>query len=270
MNILSLVFPEDLYCVSCGRPLPSQENDGVALCDRCAGEIEWVRGRCCGVCGRPLSNENPGRLCRDCAGAPDHSFSKGWACVLYSGRAAGIVRDMKYREKDWYCDTLAAFMAKRLLAETDPDTGELPCYDYIAAVPMAGKKRESRGYDQAALLARRLSRRIGVPYLKKAIMRVRETGVMSSLSRDERRQNLAFAFSVGYDKIETISAKRILLVDDVYTTGSSVDACAETLMAAGAGSVDVIVFAIGADHQRHETYAADQGVPERGRPSGCG
>jgi len=194
-------------------------------------------------------------------------FSKGYACALYSGRAAELVRDLKYREKSWYADTISALMAERYYSGADPETGELPCYDHIVAVPMASRRRASRGYDQAVLLARGLSRRIGVPYLAEVLSRVRETEVMSSLSAEERRQNLACAFSVGYDKIEKIAKKRILLVDDVYTTGSSVNACAETLRGAGAGIVDVIVFAIGADSRRHEAF---KDVTPRGRPSGCG
>ena len=247
MNLLDLIFPQGLYCISCGRPLPRQKEDAAALCERCAGEIEWITGRSCAKCGRPLSNENPGVLCRDCANTTRQSFTKGYACALYAGRAAECVRDMKYRDKAWYADTLAALMAERLLSEADPDTGEMPYYDYIAAVPMASKKKASRGYDQAVLLARGLSRRTGIPYLSKTLFRVRETGVMSSLSGEERRQNLEFAFSVGYDMIKMIKNKRILLADDVFTTGSTLDASAEALIAAGAAGVDVIVFAIGAD-----------------------
>ena len=256
MNILNLFFPVGLYCISCGRPLPPAEENSPALCESCAGEIQWVAGRSCEKCGRPLSDENPAKLCHNCVDNPSRSYTKGCACALYSGRAAEIVRDMKYRDRAWYAETVAALMADRYYEEADPATGELPCYDHIAAVPMAQKKKTSRGYDQAALIAKGLSSRIGVPYLSKALVRVRETGIMSSLSGEERRQNLRGAFSVGYDMIKTVSNKRILLADDVLTTGSTAEACAEALIAAGAGRVDVIVFAIGAD--------------SRGRPSGCG
>jgi len=260
MNLLDLIFPNALYCVSCGRPLPVPEKDGFALCERCSGEIVWITGRRCEKCGRPLADENSAKLCRNCADTTNQPFTKGFACALYSGRAAEIVRDMKYRDRAWYADTIAALMAERLYAEADPGTGELPVYDCIVNVPMAPKKKTSRGYDQAELIAKGLSRRTGIQYLSKALFRVRETGIMSSLSGEERRQNLEGAFSVCCDMIKN---KRILLTDDVFTTGSSSSACAETLLAAGASRVDVIVFAIGADSRRHEAYAADQGAPER-------
>jgi len=175
---------------------------------------------------------------------------------------------MKYREKPWYAETISALMANKYFSQADTETGELPCYDHITAVPMTRKKRESRGYDQAALLAGGLSRRIGVPYLPKALTRVRETDVMSSLSAGVRRQNLAYAFSAGYDNIEKTTMNTILLVDDVYTTGSSVSACAETLLLAGAGRVDVIVFAIGADVRRGEGRPAVVASPSQLRAKG--
>jgi len=154
---------------------------------------------------------------------------------------------MKYRDKAWYADTISRLMAERYISGADPETGELTHYDCLAAVPMTSKKKSARGYDQAALLAKGLARRIGVPYLPKALSRIRETEVMSSLSAEERRQNLKGVFSVRYDMIDHIAKRRILLVDDVYTTGSSVSACSEALIDAGAAAVDVIVFAIGAD-----------------------
>jgi len=257
MNLLQLVFPKGLYCISCGRPLPAQGEGGLALCDKCAGEIRWVTGRVCAKCGRPLAGENPGELCRECAADEELRFSKGYACAIYEGRAAELVRDMKYREKAWYADTVAALMADRYFSAADPFTGELPCCDCVIAVPMAAGKKAARGYDQAALLAHGLSIRIGAPCLSGALVRVRETDVMSSLSKEERRQNLSLAFSVRCDKIEAVKAKRVLLVDDVYTTGSSVSACADTLLAAGAAGVDVIVFAVGADSPKRVAVGSD-------------
>jgi len=247
MNILDLIFPKDLYCISCGRPLPAQEAGGLALCGRCASEIAWISGRSCEKCGRPLSDENPGVFCHECAGGGERVFNKGYACAVYAGRVADIVREMKYRQKSWYADTIASLMAARYFAAADPETGELPEYDGLACVPMNAKKKSARGYDQANLIARGLSRRTGIPCLAGALKRVRETDVMSGLTAGERRQNLAGAFAVPCDMIDIVAGKKLLVADDVYTTGSSVGVCAEALLAAGAESVDVIVFAIGAD-----------------------
>ena len=256
MNPLGLIFPVDLYCISCGRPLPPQGREGIALCESCYDGIVWVTGRRCAKCGRPLDAENPGEVCRDCAASPEHMFGKGLACALYMGTVAEIVRDMKYRGKSWYSGTLAAFMAARYAAETDPETGECPPHDFLVSVPMTGRKKSVRGYNQAELLTRELSERAGIAYLKDALVRVRDTGVMSSLSSDERRQNLSEAFTVPCDMIDILAGKRLLLADDVYTTGSTANACAAVLLAAGAESVDIICFAIGADVRRAEDRPA--------------
>ena len=253
MNLLDLIFPRDLYCLSCGRPVPLRGKEGFALCESCAGEIQWIKGRVCEKCGRLLSPENPGKLCHDCGDAAEHIFGKAYACVLYGGRVSGIVRDMKYHSRPWYADTLSALMAARYFAAVDPETGELPCFDYILPVPMSVMKRAVRGYDQAALLAKGLSRRIGAPCLEGALRRMRDTNVMSGLSSGERRQNLEGAFLLSCDMIDIVVGKRLLLVDDVYTTGSTVDTCAGVLLGAGAASVDVFVFAIGADVRRLAT-----------------
>jgi predicted amidophosphoribosyltransferase len=175
---------------------------------------------------------------------------------------------MKYRGKPYYAETLAAFMAARHLADADPGTGELPYYDFVAAAPMSAKKKAMRGFDQAALLARGFARRAGIPYAADALVRTHETDVMSSLSGDNRRQNLRGAFALGCDMIKTAAGKRFLLADDVYTTGSTADACAETLFDAGAAGVDVIVFATGADVRHAEDRPAVVESPSQLRAKG--
>jgi len=247
MNFLDLIFPGDLYCISCGRPLPSGTEKGIALCEKCAGEIAWVSGRLCKKCGRPLAKENQREFCRDCGSAQRHVYGKAMACTVYSGKAAELVREMKYRGKAWYSGTVSSLMAARYFAEADQGTGELPFYDYIVSVPMSAAKKASRGYDQAELIAAGLAKRINVPYIRKVLKRVRDTDVMSSLSAGDRRKNLDDAFLVPYDMIQKPGGKSLLLADDVYTTGSSADACAKQLFAAGAKAVDVIVFGIGSD-----------------------
>ena len=249
MNLCDLIFPRDLYCNSCGRPLPPQGRDGIALCESCTDEIQWVTGRSCAKCGKPLSAENPMDFCRDCS-ADAHTFGRGYACALYTGRAAGIVREMKYGSRAWYADTLSKVMAARYLSLADIETGELPSYDGLVAVPMAAGKKAVRGFDHAALLAGGFSRHTGIPLHSGMLVRVRETGVMSSLSENERRQNLTGAFAVGCGMMKYTAGKILLMVDDVYTTGSTADACAEALLAAGAKQADLIVFATGADVRR--------------------
>ncbi|MDR3305761.1 MAG: double zinc ribbon domain-containing protein [Clostridiales Family XIII bacterium] len=258
MNAASLIFPPALYCLSCGKQLSADAaavpagaarafaGEAAPLCASCLDEIPWVRGRLCEKCGKMLSEENPGTFCGDCDGGA-HVYGRGYACALYAGRAADLVRDMKYRDRAYTAEALAAVMAARYFAETDPATGEALYYDAITAIPMSRNKKARRGFDQAALLARGLAKRIGIRYAEGLLERKTDTAVMSSLGLSARMQNLRGTIAAGYGMIEKIKGKRILLADDVYTTGSSADACADILYGAGAARADVFVFAIGAD-----------------------
>ena len=214
-----------------------------------------------------MAEENIKDYCHDCSGPGGHIFGKAMACVVYSGKAAELVREMKYRGKAWYSDTISSLMAHRYFAEADSETGELPSYDFLVSVPMSRAKKASRGYDQAELIAASLSRKIKVPYLKNALVRVRDTDVMSSLSAGERRMNLEEAFLAPYGMI-SIAGKRLLLTDDVYTTGCSADACAKALFALGAGAVDVIVFGTGTDVRPAEDRPAVVESPGQLRAKG--
>ena len=268
MNLLDLFFPKGIYCPSCERPLPPWSGEGAAFCKSCMDSITWVKGRICAKCGRALSGENHTDLCFDCQMSGERHFGRGYACALYTGRAAEIVRSVKYQGNAWIAEAVAQVMAERYFSEADAETGEIPMYDGIVAVPMATGKKEIRGYDQAALLARWVSRRTTIPFLQGALTRTRETPVMSGLSQEERRQNLTGAFAASYDMMKQGIGKRLLLVDDVYTTGSSVDACAEKLLDAGAQTVDILVFAIGADVRRAEDRPAVVESPGQLRAKG--
>jgi ComF family protein len=167
---------------------------------------------------------------------------------------------MKYRDRPAYADAVTALMEARIRAAAAEETGELPAWDALVPVPMHRTKQEKRGYNQADLLARGLAKRLGLPLLQDLLVRNRETGVMSSLSLGERKQNLADAFCIRRGApAELLQGKEILLLDDVFTTGSTADACAEVLLRAGCTQVDLIVFATGADGSQD---SAQDDVPD--------
>jgi ComF family protein len=161
-----------------------------------------------------------------------------------------MVRDMKYRRKPWIAREMAHIMQDRLLAEADPETGEIPSWDLIVSTPMHIIKKRQRGFDQAELMAKHFAALTRTPLMKNVLVRTRKTEVMSSLSADARRANLVDAFRVVKGKEAFIKQKRLLLVDDVFTTGSTVDACTEALLNSGAKNVDIFVFASGIDKSR--------------------
>ena len=244
MNFLDLIYPKDIYCIACGRPLPAGTE--ISLCEKCSSEIPWLKGRLCEKCGKPLAENNLKNLCSDCD-ENEHYFEKGYSCALYHGHSADIIRDMKYRNNPAYCDTIAALMAVRLKSIADDDTGELPAWDAVVPVPMYRLKKEERGYNQSELIARRLAKILDLPFYMNAIARSRDTGIMSRLSQGDRRKNLEGAIFIEPAFVLKFFGKRILLVDDVYTTGSTADACTEAMTSVGCKTVELITFAIGAD-----------------------
>jgi ComF family protein len=167
-------------------------------------------------------------------------FEKGFTCVEYGSAERELLHRFKYRDQAYLGRKMAGLMYDRIrLEELKPDL--------ILPVPMFRKKQNKRGYNQAAILAFGLAGRMDVPYSEKYLVRKVETKAMSSLGLSDRKRNLREVFTVPHDKIEGVRSKTVLLVDDIYTTGSTADACASVLLAAGASSVYVITFASGAN-----------------------
>jgi ComF family protein len=251
-RISEWVFPSNIYCIACGSVIDATAP--YALCDGCVRAFAWNTGRVCAKCGKSLegilrADEADGRaagLCFDCEAA-GRVFGKGYSCVTYEGNARETVRALKYRDQAHIADKLAEMMWDRIRSAADAETGEMCAPDLIIPVPMHIIKRRKRGYDQAALIAKRLAARMGLPYDERCIARSGQTSVMSSLRRDERKRNVHDMFALAGDAEKRVAGKDILLVDDVFTTGSTADACASVLLAAGAANVDVYTFASGAN-----------------------
>ncbi|MDR1028387.1 MAG: double zinc ribbon domain-containing protein, partial [Clostridiales Family XIII bacterium] len=226
-----LLFPSGIYCVACGNVI--DETSPYALCDRCLREIDWNTGKVCAKCGKSLevgraedrdAHEEgvPGAgsdtLCFDCE-AGDRVFRRGYACVTYAGPAREIVRALKYRDRAYIAERLAEIMRDRILDEIDAETGEVFAPDLILPVPMYIIKKRKRGYDQAILMARRLALWLRIPCEERCLVRREATAVMSGLSRDARRRNVRDAFALREGAADRVAGRRVLLVDDVFTTG---------------------------------------------------
>jgi ComF family protein len=156
-----------------------------------------------------------------------------------------MVRAMKYRDSAW----IAAAVAEAMRDRWEYEGGAAPL---VIPVPMAEHKKRRRGYDQAELIARIFARFIGAPFAPDILLRRRETAVMSGLGAESRRANMAGAFAVGEYARKLIGGGEltlgsVLLIDDVFTTGSTADACAAVLKDAGAEAVTLFTFASGAD-----------------------
>ena len=252
-DALDLVYPPALYCICCGKII--DETRPYRLCNDCMDGMKWATEQTCAKCGKRLSAVNPGRICFSCREHP-HQFDRGFTCAEYGTHERAMVFALKYNGRSDIAETIGEIMADRMLSEFGQE--ELSdMYDLVLPVPVHPHKKRTRGYNQAALIAESFCSRTGLKCNDSILIRVRETHVMRSLGPDQRRENIRGAFALKRSGERETAGKRILLIDDIYTTGATVDEIASLLKhpgssggkdpGAGAERVDFLSFASGAD-----------------------
>ncbi len=210
--LLDLVLPP--HCAACGEV-------GAGLCRACVAQIRWIDTDACRCCGQPLA-QGQGTRCPACWRAP-LAIDGIVTAAEYSGPVRAAVLRFKYR----YRRDLARALEEVLLRGAT----RLPPADLVIPVPLHPMRQRVRGFNQAEGLARALAHHLGCRYDGRALVRVRLTPPQAGLSRLERRRNLADAFRADPPRV---AGQRIVVVDDVCTTGSTLEACAAALRAAGA------------------------------------
>lgn len=234
INLLEMVYPSGIYCISCGAPMDSRFP--YSLCYGCVRKLKWTITEACVKCGRPLKREKINGQCEDCS-AGKHFFDKGISCVMYGDREKHIIYDFKYGKKAYYGEKLGEIMAEKVASEPSLR------WDMVIPVPMYKEKEKDRGYNQAALLGRYMAEHLGTAFIKNALIRIVDTPPMSSLSIEERERNVRNVFIVNNKYVNMIKGKSILLVDDIFTTGNTMDECARVLKESDAGEVFAVAFA---------------------------
>jgi ComF family protein len=224
---LDLVFPP--RCVSC-------DSFGAFLCKGCVATVTNADPPRCPTCWMPGSDPAgesvPGIECGRCR-AIRPSFKAVRSVFVYQAAARDAVHALKFRGVSAVASIMAGFMAQRLVEWSPP-------IDSIVPVPLAGSRRRQRGYNQSELLAKVLSRLTAIPLARRALVRPRSASPQYRLNdRDERRRNVTGAFLPG----KRGPRGGVLLVDDVITTGATLNACACVLIEAGAGPVFALTFA---------------------------
>jgi len=227
--LLDWIFPP--RCLHCRRFL----KQNIFLCEACAQEWPSLSPPFCSVCARPFhSAESENHVCGECLTAP-----KFCARVIAAGIYRGVLHDMmirfKYRAKEEFSRYLGGKMVAAIAAVPD----SVP--DLIVPAPLHPARLRERGYNQANLLAREIGRVLRLPVDSFCVRKVKKTLPQAELRGDERRKNLAGAFEL--KRPEKIAGKDILLVDDVYTTGTTVETLAELLLKKGARKVEALVLA---------------------------
>lgn len=225
---LDLCLPR--YCEGCGRAISASEPSG--WCPECWEMLPWIRSPLCPRCGRPYlkSPTSPDHLCGKCLLAPP---LLGWirSAVAHSGIARDCIHSLKFGGELHRVPPLIPLLA----VAAEHGLPALPFPDFILPVPLHIKRLRQRGFNQSALLARSLGRRIHLPVRFDVLTRKVWTEPQTRLSREDRLINVKGAFSV--PRPAAVTEKAILLVDDVFTTGSTLAECAKVLKKAGAAEV---------------------------------
>ncbi len=223
----SLLPPQ---CLSCDGIVDTPGN----LCADCFSKFTFITPPCCERCGIPFEGAIiDDLLCGACVREPP-TFTRARAAFIYDAQSRGLVLKLKHADRT---DTIVHLA--RWLQRAGADL--VKSCDVIVPVPLHRWRLVTRSYNQAALLANALGKYTGKPVVPDALARIKATPSQGNLNRTARHRNVARAFAV--KRTKAITDKRVLLIDDVLTTGATADACAHTLLAAGATTVDVLVLA---------------------------
>lgn len=280
---MDMLFPLDLSCHICKEPLQReplqlesakrnmqsdaaernlrQSDTGLLkypretrcedyLCPLCIDEISWIEGASCKKCSIPLYESSfdkplyeeeilrplprPEHLCPECR--EDSPLDRNLSACLYEKPIKAGIHAFKYSDKTYLARVFALMMAKKLRSLPKEEQN----FDLILSVPLHKKRLRHRGYNQADLLGKYLSKELEIPYDSKGLSRIRETQTMNRLSRSQRGPNVNGAFLLQNPGVKT---KRILLIDDIYTTGATAKSIAALLKEHGAAHITMLSVA---------------------------
>ncbi len=235
--LLEALYP--IRCAQCDQEKNGGEH-GVGkagfFCATCWDGRKRIEGPRCPGCAAPYASDaalsdSPQHRCFECRDAPP-LFARAITPFVYEGAVATAIHLFKYEKKT----TLAAPLAGLVMEDVRGIA-----FDCVAAIPLHPRRLRMREFNQSLLLARQVARTLSLPLSMDALSRVRETPPQVGLSKKERNENVRNAFQVG--RSEEIKNKRILLIDDVYTTGATLKEGAKALMRAGAAEVTVATVA---------------------------
>jgi ComF family protein len=220
-------------CLACHRPLAGHD----ALCANCWRSVTFIRAPLCDRLGIPMRYDSGSAIVSAAALADPPDYHRARAVAHFDGVVRDMIHGLKYADRH---------DGRRLFARWLSSVGDdlLADADLLVPVPLHRFRLFHRRFNQAAILAQELARLRCMSWHPGALTRIRQTPQQVGLTRDQRRRNMSAAFQVPAAAATAIEGRRIVLIDDVITTGATVEACARVLKAAGALQVDVLAVAM--------------------------
>jgi ComF family protein len=228
-RVLDLALPP--LCAACRAPV-----EGRGVCPACWSKLSFITRPYCERLGTPfVYDPGPGILSMEAIADPP-AYNRARAAVRFDEISRALVHALKYGDRLDLAPMMGRWISqagRELLAEADA----------LVPVPLHWRRLWARRFNQSAMLAATVSRQTGVPVAAGALKRVKPTAQQVGLSRTERAENVQGAFRVPADGKAAVTGRRLVLIDDVLTSGATVDGCARALLRAGAANVDVLIFA---------------------------
>lgn len=230
---LELLYPDNISCIICNNPIKTTNT--YSLCTSCFKELHFILDGCL-KCGKPTINDSLGEIdtynCRYCK-CKSFYFDRAISCIEYSEFSKKVVFGLKYNSKTYMSRYIATIMKERI--ELEPLE-----FDYILFVPLHKKRQRKRGFNQSEKIAKYLGEILGKDVLD-IIVRTENTKRLYKLNKEERKKELKNVFELKEESFK-LKNKNILLVDDIFTTGSTVNEISKILKLNNVNRVTVITF----------------------------
>lgn len=241
-GLMQLVYPP--VCSGCGKMVGRP----AGLCTECWATVRFIERPYCEITGVPFDHDRGDGFVSPQAIADPPPYARARAAVFHDGVARKIVHGLKYSDRADLATMMAEWMIRAGRDVLDDS-------DVIVAVPLHRARLFSRRYNQSAELARTLARLSGKPFLPGVMRRIRATRQQVGLGLRARQDNVRGAFLVPPEQAQRLVGRKVLLVDDVLTTGSTVEAATRALLRRGAAQVNVLTFARVASQGEETLYA---------------
>lgn len=216
-SLIDFTLPKKCLC---GEKFSEQQG---AICAECFSETKFSSEQnCCKLCSFPFEYELGGsnNICSDCI-AETPIFDRLRYVFSYNEFTGKVIKNFKYKDGTYSTNSLVKLLKNKAL--------EFDNIDVICSVPITGKRLRARKYNQSALLAKKLAESLNIDCNNLLLKKIKETKVQAGLSKKERKLNLKNSFAVNTKQAKALKAKNILIIDDVYTTGTTMNECAKTL-----------------------------------------